>query len=201
MSGKGTSKGLEYSRVEKSRVMLNRIEVRARSNKRCLLQLKLSHVTLFYSTSLRSILFAPLRFASLLSQEKEREDAETKRPRSRPAKRPACNSPSVASAGTSARESTPPAWEPEPPSIWPASSSTSVPRFWNWPETPPATTRRAASSPATSRSRSRTTRNSTSCWAMSRSRRGVSFPTSTPSCFPRRASFPRGRLKTSKQPQ
>merc|ERR1712072_950919 len=55
-------------------------------------------------------------------------------------------------------ESTPPESDPVPQSTWPPSLSTSPPRFWSWPVTPPETTRSPESSQGTSSSPSETMR-------------------------------------------
>ena len=91
---------------------------------------------------------------------------------------PASSSPWGASTGSCARETTPSAWAPAPPSTWPPCWSTWPPRSWSWPATPPGTTRRPGSSPATCSWPSATTRSSTSCWPGSPWHREESCPTS-----------------------
>uniref|UniRef100_A0A453QYB0 Histone H2A n=1 Tax=Aegilops tauschii subsp. strangulata TaxID=200361 RepID=A0A453QYB0_AEGTS len=88
---------------------------------------------------------------------------------------------------------------PDTPSTYRPSSSTSLPRCWSSPATPPRTTRRAASSGGTCCSPSGTTRSSGSCWPASPSRTAALCPRSTRCCSPsgrrrrrpRRASRPR----------
>ena len=105
-------------------------------------QLRSAHKTNYGSLSTTHQLYQPCL-------EKEKEAAEKRRPLAL-LPRLDCNSPSVVSAVTSVKESTPPVWEPVHPSTLPPSSSTSVPRSSSLPAMPPVTTRRLVSCPVTS---------------------------------------------------
>lgn len=123
---------------------------------------------------------------SLFPQEKEREVVETRRLLRPQVPRPDFNSPSVVSVVTCVRASTRRVWVPVHPCTWQPCWNTCVRKFWNWPGMPLVTTKSHVSSPVTFPSRSKTTKNSTSCSVTSPLLKVVSCPTSTPSCSPSR---------------
>merc|ERR1712028_297346 len=88
-----------------------------------------------------------IKLTSCLEKEKE---AVAKRSPSLRQQKLDYSSPSVVSADTCVKASTPHEWVLELRSTWPLSSNTCVPKSWNWPGTPLVITKRHESSLVTS---------------------------------------------------